>query len=109
MLSKKIKEALAGSSAIRAMFVEGKELAEKVGAENVFDYSLGNPATPVPDSFNSTVKELLDKEDSLVLHGYMSNSGYEDVRAAIADNLNRRFGTNFSLKNMETVIENNSQ
>lgn len=104
MLSKKIKEALAGSSAIRAMFVEGKELAEKVGAENVFDYSLGNPATPVPDSFNSTVKELLDKEDSLVLHGYMSNSGYEDVRAAIADNLNRRFGTNFSLKNIVMTV-----
>lgn len=104
MLSKKIKEALAGSSAIRAMFVEGKELAEKVGAENVFDYSLGNPATPAPDSFNSTVKELLDKEDSLVLHGYMSNSGYEDVRAAIADNLNRRFGTNFSLKNIVMTV-----
>lgn len=104
MLSKKIREALAGSSAIRAMFVEGKELAEKVGVENVFDYSLGNPATPVPDSFNGVVKELLDKEDSLVLHGYMSNSGYEDVRAAIADNLNQRFGTKFSGKNIIMTV-----
>lgn len=104
MLSKKIREALAGSSAIRAMFVEGKELAEKVGVENVFDYSLGNPATPVPDSFNGVVKELLDREDSLVLHGYMSNSGYEDVRAAIADNLNRRFGTKFSWKNIIMTV-----
>ena len=104
MLSKKIKEALAGSSAIRAMFVEGKELAEKVGAENVFDYSLGNPATPVPDSFNSPLKELLDTEDSLVIHLYMSNSVSEDVRAAIADNLNRRFGTNFSLKNIVMTV-----
>lgn len=104
MLSKKIREALAGSSAIRAMFVEGKELAEKVGVENVFDYSLGNPATPVPDSFNGVVKELLDKEDSLVLHGYMSNSGYEDVRTAIADNLNQRFGTKFSGKNIIMTV-----
>ena len=56
MLSKKIQAALAGSSAIRAMFVEGKELAEKVGAENVFDFSLGNPATPPPASFNWAVK-----------------------------------------------------
>ena len=95
---------MGGSSAIREMFVEGKELAKKVGAEIVFAYSFGNPATPVPDSFNSTVKELLDKEDSLVLHGYMSNSGYEDVRAAIADNLNRRFGTNFSLKNIVMTV-----
>ena len=46
----------------------------------------------------------MDKEDSLVLHGYMSNSGYEDVRAAIADNLNRRFGTNFSLKNIVMTV-----
>ena len=59
MLSKKIREALAGSSAIRAMFVEGKELAEKVGVENVFDYSLGNPATPVPDSFNGACKRAV--------------------------------------------------
>ena len=104
MLSKKIREALAGSSAIRAMFVEGKELAEKVGVENVFDYSLGNPATPVPDSFNGAVKELLDREDPLVLHGYMSNSGYEDVRAAIAENLNGRFGTNFTWENIIMTV-----
>ncbi len=104
MLSKKIQTALAGSSAIRAMFVEGKELAAKVGAENVFDFSLGNPATPAPESLKQTVADLLDKEDPLVLHGYMSNSGYEEVRESIAQNLNRRFGTKFTWKNIVMTV-----
>ena len=93
MLSKKIQAALAGSSAIRAMFIEGKELAAKVGVENVFDFSLGNPATPAPESVKHAIKNLLDETDPMILHGYMSNSGYEDVRAAVAENLNQRFGT----------------
>lgn len=104
MLSKKIKAALEGSSAIRAMFVEGKELAARVGEENVFDFSLGNPATPAPESVNKIIKDLLDETDPLVLHGYMSNSGYEDVRAAIADNLNNRFGTDFTWENIVMTV-----
>jgi aspartate aminotransferase len=104
MLSKKIQAALAGSSAIRAMFVEGKELAAKVGVDNVFDYSLGNPATPAPDSIKQVAADLLEKEDPLVLHGYMSNSGYEDVREAVAQNLNSRFGTDFTCKNIIMTV-----
>lgn len=104
MLSKKIQAALAGSSAIRAMFVEGKELAARVGEENVFDFSLGNPATPAPEAVKQSMKDLLDDVDPLVLHGYMSNSGYEDVRQAIADNLNKRFGTDFSWKNIVMTV-----
>lgn len=103
MLSKKIQTALAGSSAIRAMFVEGKQLAEKVGEENVFDFSLGNPATPAPESLKTKIIELLE-EDPLVLHGYMENSGFMDVRAAIAANLNRRFGTEFAAKNIIMTV-----
>lgn len=104
MLSKKIKAALEGSSAIRAMFVEGKELAERVGEENVFDFSLGNPATPAPESVSRIIKELLDETDPLVLHGYMSNSGYTDARAAIADNLNSRFDTGFTWENIVMTV-----
>ena len=104
MLSKRIQTALAGSSAIRAMFVEGKELAAKVGEENVFDFSLGNPATPAPESLKQAIKDLLDDMDPLVLHGYMSNAGYEDVRAAIAENLNSRFGTDFTWNNIVMTV-----
>ena len=63
MISKKIEKALQGSSAIRAMFVEGKQMAEKYGAENVYDFSLGNPATPAPAAFNTAIKELVDETD----------------------------------------------
>ena len=104
MLSKKIQAALAGSSAIRAMFIEGKELAAKVGVENVFDFSLGNPATPAPESVKHAIKNLLDETDPMILHGYMSNSGYEDVRAAVAENLNQRFGTKFAWKNIVMTV-----
>ena len=48
MVSKRIQKALEGNSAIRAMFNEGREMAAKYGEENVFDFSLGNPATPAP-------------------------------------------------------------
>ena len=108
MISKKVQTALAGSSAIRAMFVEGKEMAEKYGAENVYDFSLGNPATPAPKALNEAVCELAcqagDDSVSLELHGYMSNAGYPEVRQAIADNLNKRFGTNFDFHNITMTV-----
>ena len=93
MISKKIEKALEGSSVIRAMFNEGRELAEKYGAENVYDFSLGNPATPAPEAFKQAIIDLLEETDPMELHGYMSNSGFPDVRAAIAERLNGRFGT----------------
>lgn len=104
MVSEKIKQALAGSSAIRAMFCEGKELAARVGAENVYDFSLGNPATPAPASLNQAIKDTLDETDSLTIHGYMDNSGYEDVRQTVADSLNKRFGTKFSAHNIIMTV-----
>lgn len=104
MISKKIQKALAGSSAIRAMFVEGNELAAKVGRENVYDFSLGNPATPAPAALNEAVRDLVDELDPLTLHGYMDNAGYPDVRQAVADNLNRRFGTAFDAHNIIMTV-----
>lgn len=104
MISKKIQKALQGNSAIRAMFVEGKQMAAKYGAENVYDFSLGNPATPAPASLNQSIKDLLDEVDSLEIHGYMENAGYPDVRAAIAENLNKRFGTSFDFHNIIMTV-----
>lgn len=104
MISKKIQKALAGSSAIRAMFVEGNELAAKVGRENVYDFSLGNPATPAPAALNEAVRDLVDELDPLTLHGYMDNAGYPDVRQAVADNLNKRFGTAFDAHNIIMTV-----
>lgn len=104
MISKKIEAAMAGSSAIRAMFMEGKEMAEQYGADNVFDFSLGNPATPAPERLHAAIRELLEHTDSMELHGYMANAGYEDVRACIAKNLNQRFGTDFTGRNVIMTV-----
>ena len=52
------------------------------GAENVFDFSLGNPNVPAPEGVKNAILSILDEEDPLMVHGYMSNSGYEDVRGS---------------------------
>ena len=104
MISKKMQEAVANSSAIRAMFLEGKELAAKVGAENVYDFSLGNPMTPVSEEYNQAIIDAVQNESSLELHGYMDNAGYPETRQAVADNLNRRFGTEFAGKHIVMTV-----
>jgi aspartate aminotransferase len=96
---------LAGNnSAIRAMFEEGNRLAALYGRENVYDFSLGTPNFPAPDAVKDAAVEILETVDPMSLHGYMSNSGYEFVRKAIADNLNERFGTAFTEKNIIMTV-----
>ena len=105
MISKKMENMVANSSAIRAMFEEGNRLAKIYGAENVFDFSLGNPNVPAPEAVKKAIIDLLDEEDPVVLHGYTnSNAGYEDVRQAVAESLNKRFGTAFSGKNITMTV-----
>ena len=104
MISDKMVDLVKGSSVIRAMFEEGQRLAKIYGAENVYDFRLGNPNVPAPDEVNKAVKEIVDDEVSTVLHGYMNNSGYEEVRATIADSLNRRFETSFTENNIVMTV-----
>ncbi|MBS6764710.1 MAG: pyridoxal phosphate-dependent aminotransferase [Clostridium sp.] len=105
MISKKMETMVANSSAIRAMFEEGNRLAGIYGAENVYDFSLGNPNVPAPEAVKDAIRELLDEENPVVLHGYTnSNAGYEDVRQAIAESLNKRFGTYFESKNITMTV-----
>lgn len=81
-------------SVIRELFAYGLQQAKVVGKENVFDYSLGNPSIPAPTKVNETIKKLIDTTDSIQLHGYSMAPGFENVRQAIADNLNARFNCN---------------
>ena len=104
MVSQQILNDINNSSAIRAMFTEGKKLAAKVGVENVYDFSLGNPVTPVPDSFTQALKDVIDTEDSLSLHGYMDNAGYPEVRQQVAESLNNRFGVSLAGKNIIMTV-----
>lgn len=104
MISKKMQPLMQNNSAIRMMFEEGKRLAGIYGRENVFDFSLGNPSVPAPIAVNESIKAILDEEDSLYVHGYMSNAGYEDVRDAVAENLNKRFQTAFHRGNILMTV-----
>ena len=104
MISKKMKELVANSSAIRAMFEEGARLAKIYGAENVYDFSLGNPNVEAPAQVKQTVIDIVSNEDPRMLHGYMSNAGYEDVRETIAQSINRRFGTAFGVNNIIMTV-----
>lgn len=105
MIAEKMKGLVANSSAIRAMFEEGNRLAGIYGAENVFDFSLGNPNVPAPEAVRKAIEDLVENEDPLVLHGYTnSNSGYADVREAVAKSLNERFGTAFEGKNIIMTV-----
>ncbi len=104
MIAEKMKELVANSSVIRKMFEEGKNLSEKYGAENVCDFSLGNPNLAAPDGIKNAIKSVIEEEDAVFVHGYMNNSGYEDVRKAVADSLNRRFGTEFGAENIVMTV-----
>ncbi|MCI8940429.1 MAG: pyridoxal phosphate-dependent aminotransferase [Dorea sp.] len=105
MIAEKMKGMVANSSAIRAMFEEGNRLASIYGAENVYDFSLGNPNVAAPPAVKQAILELLEEEDPVTLHGYTnSNSGYADVREAVAKSLNGRFGTAFEGKNIIMTV-----
>lgn len=104
MISEKMKPFLKNNSAIRMMFEEGNRLRAIYGADKVYDFSLGNPSVPAPEAVNKAIIELVTEEKSTVLHGYMSNAGFEDVRQTIAESLNRRFGTSFAAKNLIMTV-----
>ena len=78
------------ASMIRKMFEEGIRMREKFGAENVFDFSLGNPDVPPPPVVKETVLGIIN--DTATSHGYMPNAGFPWVRQAVADYLNAQCG-----------------
>lgn len=105
MISKKMENMVANSSAIRAMFEEGNRLAKIYGQENVFDFSLGNPNVPAPEAVKKAIIDIVSEENPLALHGYTnSNAGYIEVREAVAESLNKRFGTAFAGKNITMTV-----
>ena len=78
-------------SVIRELFEFGKKRMEEVGAENVFDFSIGNPSVPAPDTVGETAVRLLKETDPVLLHGYTSAHGDQKVREKIASSIRRRF------------------
>ena len=104
MIAKKMLKYVEGSSVTRAMFEEGKRMAKLYGAENVYDFSLGNPSVEPPKAVKDSMIEILQEEKPNKVHGYMNNAGYEEVRAAIAESLNQKFGTSFGEKNILMTV-----
>ena len=91
MINEKAYALGANRSCIRDLFEYGRARAAIVGAENVYDYSLGNPSIPAPDYVNQIIREVLEEQDSLAVHGYASAVGDFATRKAIADDLNERY------------------
>jgi len=79
-------------SIIREIFEYSKTRAAEIGAENVYDFSLGNPSVPAPREVDDTIRELLESESSVLLHGYTSAQGDLGVRTKIAESIKARFG-----------------
>ncbi|MDF2472730.1 MAG: hypothetical protein K0R21_512 [Anaerocolumna sp.] len=104
MISKKMAVLVQNSSIIRAMFEEGKKLAAIYGAENVYDFSLGNPSVEAPGEIKEAIIEIVRGEESNLVHGYMNNSGYEDVRETIAKSINKKFATSFHAENILMTV-----
>lgn len=104
MIAEKMIPFVQNNSAIRTMFEEGNRLKKQYGADKVYDFSLGNPSVPAPDCVREAIVDLANNEDPVILHGYMNNAGFEDVRETIAQSLNRRFGTDFSAKNLIITV-----
>jgi aspartate aminotransferase len=85
-ISKKVEQIIAGSSFIRKMFEEGARLKQEYGAENVYDFSLGNPNVPPPQKFNEILQETVST-CGLNDHCYMPNTGYPMVCGSVAEYL----------------------
>ncbi|MEE0980835.1 MAG: pyridoxal phosphate-dependent aminotransferase, partial [Acutalibacteraceae bacterium] len=99
MVSEKMLALGSNRSTIRELFEYGKMRAAVVGAENIYDYSLGNPSVPAPKEVNEALVDIILNDAPIAVHGYTSAVGDNDTRDAIADNLNKRYGTDYTRDN----------
>ena len=96
MINEKMQQLGTKRSIIREIFEYGKKRKAEIGEENVFDFTLGNPSIPAPKEINEAVIRNLSRKDA---HGYTSAVGDNKFREAIANDLNKRFNTNFKFSN----------
>ena len=100
MINQIYKEMLHGKSIIREQSEFATELGNKIGYENVFDYSLGNPSVPVHEAYTEAMIDLLKTKSSSELHGYSPSLGNTEVRAKVAASLKQRFGVDYETKHI---------
>lgn len=100
MVSEKMYTLGTKKSTIRTIFEYGRKRAAEVGEENIYDFSLGNPNVPAPEAVKTAIIDILNTVDSCSLHGYTVAPGDPESREIIARSINRRFGTDFTGKNL---------
>ena len=100
MVSEKMYTLGTKKSTIRTIFEYGRKRAAEVGEENIYDFSLGNPNVPAPEAVKAAIIDILNTVDSCSLHGYTVAPGDPESREIIAKSINRRFGTDFTGKNL---------
>lgn len=91
-------------SVIRDLFEFGNKRKQQIGAENVFDFSLGNPNVPAPNCVAEAITDILQNTDSTAIHGYTSAQGSLPTRATIANNINKRFNTTLTPDNIYVTV-----
>lgn len=104
MLSKKMVEIGSKRSTIREIFEFGKRRAEIVGRDKIYDFSIGNPNVPAPETVKKAIIDILEGEDSTLVHGYTSAQGDDKVRESIANSINERFSTSFTKDNLYMTL-----
>ena len=100
MVNNKMYELGTKKSTIRTIFEFGRKRAAEVGEENVYDFSLGNPNVPTPDFIKEAAVDILTNMEPSAIHGYTVAPGNPQVRKALADSINSRFGMNITEKNL---------
>lgn len=104
MLSEKMLQLGTNRSAIRDLFEYGNKRKAEIGAENVFDFSIGNPSVPAPDCVKEAAVELLTEGDPVALHGYTSAQGDAGLRSKLADYVNEQHGTSLTADNFYITV-----
>ena len=104
MIAQRYKDMLSGKSVIRQISEWSTARGTEIGYENVFDYSLGNPSVPCPEHFTKTCIDLLQTKEPVTLHGYSPTLTIPTVRKAVAESLNRRFGMDYGMEHILSLI-----
>ena len=104
MVSEKMKELGNNRSVIRDLFEYGNQRKAEIGAENVFDFSIGNPSVPAPDCVREAILDLVEKKDAVALHGYTSAQGDAGLPRKLAEYVNSAHGTTLSADNFYVTV-----
>ncbi len=100
MINEMYKDMTGKGSVIREFFTYANKKAAEIGAENIYNYSLGNPSVPVPQEFTDAMIDMLKTKNPVSLHGYSPSLGIDSTRQAVADSLNKRFNMNYTIDNI---------